>query len=105
MAAWRAALYAVTFRYRENGGAPLRCTVSGPEFVRRVWQHVLPKSFQRGRHSGWRGAAASAKWARLVALLDWRVPALGPPPPGPPPVCPGCGQTMVLIAQLARKPP
>jgi len=95
----------VTFRYRENDGTQKRCTVSGEEFVRRVLQHVLPKSFQRVRHYGWRGAAATAQWERIVALLDWRVPALVPAPPVPPPRCPGCGQTMVLIAQLARKPP
>jgi hypothetical protein len=41
----------------------------------------------------------------LAALLDWRAPALVPPAPVPPPVCPGCGKTMGLIAQLARKPP
>ena len=95
----------VTFRYRDNGGAPQRCTVNGEEFVRRVLQHVLPKSFQRVRHSGWLGGAARAKRARIAALLDWRAPALVPPPPVPLPVCPACGKTMVLVAQLARKPP
>ena len=95
----------VTFRYRENGGATKRCTVSGEEFVRRVLQHVLPKSFQRVRHYGWLGAAAQRKRDRIAALLDWRAPALVPPAPVPPPVCPGCGKTMVLIGQLARKPP
>jgi hypothetical protein len=95
----------VTFRYRENGGAQKRCTVSGEEFVRRVLQHVLPKSFQRVRHYGWLGAAAQAKRERIAALLDWRAPALVPPAPAPPPVCPGCGKTMVLIGRLARKPP
>ena len=95
----------VTFRYRDNGGAPKRCTVSGEEFVRRVLQHVLPKSFQRVRHYGWLGAAAKAKRERIAALLDWRAPALVPPPPVAPPVCPACGQTMALVAQLARKPP
>jgi hypothetical protein len=95
----------VTYRYRANGGAVQRCTVRGPEFVRRCLQHVLPKGFQRVRHYGWLGAAAQTKWTRILALLDWRAPALVPPAPQPPPKCPGCGQTMALVAQLARKPP
>ena len=95
----------VTFRYRANGGAPARCSVRGQEFVRRVLQHVLPKSFQRVRHYGWLGAAARAKRERLHALLDWRAPRLGLPVPVPPPKCPGCGQPMRLIGTLARSPP
>jgi len=95
----------VTFRYRDNGGGQKRCTVSGAEFVRRVLQHVLPKSFQRVRHYGWLGGAARAKRERIGALLDWRAPALVPPAPVALPVCPACGKTMVLIGQLARSPP
>ena len=95
----------VTFRYRDNGGTQKRCTVSGQEFVRRMLQHVLPKGFQRVRHYGWLGAAAQRKRERIAALLDWRMPARVPPVPVPAPVCPACGKTMVLIAQLARKPP
>ena len=100
---WDAAT--VTFRYRDNGGATQRCTVSGQEFVRRVLQHVLPKGFQRVRHYGWLGAAAQGKRERIHALLDWKAPALEPPAPVPPPRCPGCGKTMVLIGSVARKPP
>ena len=95
----------VTFRHRDNGGAPKRCTVSAQEFVRRVLQHVLPKGFQRVRHYGWLGAAARAKRERIAALLDWRAPALVRPPPVPPPQCPGCGQVMIFIGSVARKPP
>ena len=94
----------VTFRYRENGGTPKRCTVSGSEFVRRFLQHVLPKGFQRVRHYGWRGAAARAKWERILALLDWKSPALATPAPLPPPKCPACGKTMFLIGTLPRAP-
>jgi hypothetical protein len=98
-------LKTVTFRYRENGGAQQRCTVSGEEFARRVLQHVLPKGFQRVRHYGWLGAAAKEKRARIGALLDWRAPVLIKPAPTPPPKCPGCGLVMVLIGSVARKPP
>lgn len=94
----------VTFRYRENDGGPQRVTVSGAEFVRRVLQHVLPKGFQRVRHSGWRGGAARKKWARLLALLDWKRPVVSPPAPAPPPVCPACGKTMLLIGTRPRAP-
>jgi len=100
---WNAAT--VTFRYRDNGGAVNRCTVTGQEFVRRFLQHVLPKGFQRVRHYGWLGAAAQSKRDRIAALLDWRAPAPVPPAPVPPPKCPGCGQVMVLMGSVARKPP
>jgi len=100
----RADATGVTFRYRTNDGTVQRATVSGREFLRRVLQHVLPKGFQRVRHYGWRGAAAKAKWARILALLDWRPPLLVPPAPLPPPKCPGCGQTMFLLGTLPRAP-
>jgi len=94
----------VTFRYRANDGEVKRATVSGSEFVRRVLQHVLPKGFQRVRHYGWLGAAAKRKWARILALLDWRPPGRVPPAPLPPPQCPGCGQPMFLLGTLPRAP-
>jgi hypothetical protein len=101
-----AAARRVTFRYRANGGELQRCTVSAPEFLRRVLQHVLPKGFQRVRHYGWLGAAAAAKRARIAALLDWKPPAPPTEPrPAPPPTCPACGKVMCLIGELARQPP
>ena len=97
----------VRFRYRENSGAVKRDTVSGSEFVRRFLQHVLPKGFQRVRHYGWLGAAAQRKRERILALLDWRAPALAQLSTcnSQPLKCPGCGQVMVLIGSVARKPP
>ena len=92
------------FRHRENDGTVQRATVSGSEFVRRVLPHVLPRGFQRGRHYGWRGAAARTKWERLLALLDWKTPAPVPPAPLPPPKCPGCGKPMFLLGPLPRAP-
>ena len=47
-------------QYRDNGGAQQHSTVSAPEFLRRVLQHVLPRGFQRVRHYVWLGAAAQA---------------------------------------------
>jgi hypothetical protein len=96
----------VTFSYRDNAGQERRCTVSGMEFVRRLLQHVPPKHFQRVRHSGWRAAAARAKWERIVALLDWRPPLPQPSTFNPQPVrCLDCGRVMRLIGPLARSPP
>jgi hypothetical protein len=63
-----------------------------------------PHRFQRVRHYGWRGAAAKAKWERILALLDWRVPLRVPPAPLPPPQCPCCGKPMFLIGTLPRAP-
>ncbi len=94
----------VTFRYRANDGTGQRATVSGREFVRRVLQHVLPKGWQRVRHYGWRGAAARAKWERILALLDWRPAPVVVSAPMPPPQCPGCGKPMFLIGTLPRAP-
>ena len=94
----------VTFRYRDNQGTQHLSTVSGLEFVRRFLQHVLPRGFQRVRHYGWRGAAAKARWARILALLDWQpaIPLI--PAPLPPPKCSACGKTMFLIGTLPRAP-
>ena len=95
----------VTFRYRANDGTQSRSTVSASEFVRRVLHHVPPKGFQRVRHYGWLGAAATEKRGRIGALLDWRAPVCVPPAPVPPPKCPACGQVMFLVGTLARSPP
>ncbi|HEX9048469.1 MAG TPA: transposase [Verrucomicrobiae bacterium] len=94
----------VSFRYRENSGAQKSCTVSGPEFVRRFLQHVLPKGLQRVRHYGWLGAAAKAKRERILALLDERATLVIKPAAQPPPKCPCCGKTMRLIGTLPRSP-
>jgi hypothetical protein len=94
----------VTYHYRENGGAQKRETVPVREFLRRVLQHVLPKGFQRVRHYGWRSAAAKQKWARILALLDWRPPAVARTGPRPPPTCPACGQAMSSVGELPRAP-
>ena len=100
----RDAAAGVSFRYRDNAGAVQRATLSGPEFVRRFLQHVLPKGFQRVRHYGWLGAAAQAKRERIRALLNWRPPSISPPAPLPPPKCPCCGKPMFLLGTLPRAP-
>jgi hypothetical protein len=96
----------VTFTCRDGQGAQRPCQVSGQEFLRRLLQHVPPRGFQRVRHYGWLAAAAQAKWLRILALLDWRPPALELASQiAPPLLCPACGKAMVLIGSFPRSPP
>lgn len=94
-----------TFRYRQSdtGGWKL-LTLATPEFLRRFLQHVLPAGLHRVRTFGWWSPAAKARWARVLALLDWKAPP--PPPPRPAWVkeCPACGQPMRRLATLPRLP-
>jgi hypothetical protein len=96
----------VTFSYRDRktrGPGTVRLV---PEaFLHRFLQHVLPKGFQRVRSFGWLSAAAKAKWERILALLDWKLPALVAAAPRPPPQCPTCKKPMRLVGQLPRAPP
>lgn len=90
-----------TFKYRarDTGGWKL-LTLATPEFLRRFLQHVLPAGFHRVRYFGWLSPAAQTKWARILALLDWKEP---PRPPRRAPwgmTCPGCGQPMTRLGLL-----
>jgi len=84
-----------TFRYRAGDtGRWKLLTLSTPEFLRRFLQHVLPAGFHRVRYYGWWSPAAKEKWARVLALLDWKEP---PRPPKRAPwvmTCPCCGGLM-----------
>jgi hypothetical protein len=96
----------VTFRFRDGQGREHLCTVTGQEFLRRLLQHVPPKGFQRVRHYGWLAGAAKARWQRILALLDWKVPlAVSPANHSSPPWCPACSKPMRLIGTLPRCPP
>jgi hypothetical protein len=96
----------ITFTYRDGQtGATRRMRLPAERFLHRFLQHVLPRGFQRVRHFGWLAPAAKARWQRVLALLDWKLPALVPPAPIPPPLCPCCHQPMVLVGQLPRPPP
>ena len=96
----------VTFTYQDRAsGATRRCRLSGIEFLRRFLQHVLPKGFQRVRTFGWASPAARRRRERIAALLDWRAPALVPPPPAPPILCGCCQRPMFFVGLLPRPPP
>jgi hypothetical protein len=90
-----------TFRYRASDtGRWKLLTLSTPEFLRRFLQHVLPEGFHRVRYFGWWSPAAKAKWARILALLDWS--PCGRPPKRAPWVktCPCCGKPMTRVSLL-----
>jgi len=81
----------VTFTYRDGKtGARRQMRLPAERFLHRFLQHVLPQGLQRVRSFGWLAPAAKARWQRILALLDWKVPALVLPAPTPPPVCPCC---------------
>src|SRR5947209_1984844 len=80
-------------------------SLSPEAFLHRFLQHVVPKGFQRVRYFGWLSPAAKSRWERILALLDWKSPALAPHAPPPPPLCPTCNKPMALIGLLARAPP
>lgn len=96
----------ITFSYRHSPSGNIR-TVRLPAecFLHRFLQHVLPQGFQRVRYFGWLSAAAKTRWARILALLDCKPPALAPPTPLPPPLCPCCHKPMILVGSLPRPPP
>ena len=96
----------ITFTYRESKtGATRRMRLPAEQFLHRFLQHVLPQGFQRVRYFGWLAPAAKVRWERILALLDWKVPALVLPDPPPPPLCPCCQKPMVLVGLLPRPPP
>ena len=95
----------ITFKYKDSQTRQWHnLTVSAQEFLRRFLQHVLPKGFQRLRYYGWLSAAATARWQRILALLDWKPPT-GKAPPALFRLCPDCGAQLLWIATLVRAPP
>ena len=96
----------VTFRYQDSEDRQWHTlTLLAFEFLRRFLQHILPSGFQRVRYYGWLSGAATAKWERILALLDWRAPAPAPAAPLAPLLCPQCGALLRLVGTLARAPP
>ena len=95
-----------TFQYRQSDtGTWELLTLDTPEFLRRFLQHVLPSGFHRVRYFGWWSPASKNKWARILALLDWKEPARPLPRPAWMKTCPCCHQPMVRIGVLPRGPP
>jgi hypothetical protein len=98
--------HTITFTYRDSPTRQIRSMrLSAERFLHRFLQHVLPRGFQRVRSFGWLAPAARQRWDRLLALLDWKEPALVLPDPIPPPLCPACHKPMLLVGLLPRPPP
>jgi hypothetical protein len=96
----------ITFKYKDSQDRQWHTlSVSAQEFIRRFLQHVLPKGFQRVRYYGWLSAAATARWQRILALLDWKPPTRAQVPPPLSMLCPDCGAQLLWIATLVRAPP
>ena len=90
-----------TFRYRQSDtGRWKLLTLDTPEFLRRFLQHVLPTGFHRVRYFGWWSPAAREKWARILALLDWRPCARPPQRAAWVMTCRCCGQPMTRVGLL-----
>jgi hypothetical protein len=97
----------VTFRYKDyaHGGKQRRMTLSGTEFLRRFFLHVLPKGFVRIRHFGFLANRFRAKQLALCQELlatssitqprpqDWAEPSLSWQ-------CPHCGAAMKVLQRL-----
>jgi hypothetical protein len=95
----------VTFKYKDSAEQQWHgLELSAMEFLRRFLQHVLPKGLRRVRYFGWLSPAAKAKWERILALLDWKMPP-ATLPTKPLPLCPCCQKPLTLIGQLPRAPP
>jgi len=54
---------------------------------------------------GFLSPAATKRWRRILALLDWTMPPLIAAAPLPAPLCPCCRKPMALLALLPRAPP
>jgi hypothetical protein len=97
----------VTFRYKDyaHGGKQRKMTLSGTEFLRRFFLHVLPKGFVRIRHFGFLSnrfrAGQLALCRRLLATSPVTPPmpqTAGDTPSSWP--CPHCGTPMIVMQRL-----
>ena len=96
----------ITFRFRRGDNGRLETlTLTAQEFIRRFLQHVLPRGFQRVRYFGWMAPAATARWQRILALLDWKAQPKPAKPVWSAPHCSNCDRPMILIGTLPRAPP
>lgn len=96
----------VAFKYKDSDDKQWHTLrLSAMEFLRRFLQHILPVGFQRLRYYGWLSAAATGKWKRILALLDWKPSALPPAPARPQHHCAYCGASLFRIGLFTRGPP
>jgi hypothetical protein len=97
----------VTFRWKDyaHGGKQRKMTLSGTEFLRRFFLHVLPKGFVRIRHFGFlANRSRAAQLALCRQLLAMTSPQLsissGPSESASTWHCPRCGSPMVVARKF-----
>jgi DNA ligase D-like protein (predicted polymerase) len=97
----------VRFRWKDyaNHNKKRTMTLTGPEFLRRFLQHVLPKGFPRIRYFGW---LANRKRGALLQLCRVLLPQTPEPPPttseGPAiRECPKCHSPMRIVEVLTAE--
>jgi len=89
----------VTFRYRDAKSKRMQTrTVSGPELLWLVLQHVLPKGFRRARNFGFLHPNSK----RLIALVQYLIGINAQGAPAalakrPQMMCPHCGARMTIL--------
>jgi len=99
----------VTVRWNDRESGEARTlALSGGEFLRRFFQHVLPRGFMRVRHFGFLSAAARERYQRLRTLLRAGAVRLVLPEK-PVRCCPGCGGGLLFMCAIrprhSRAPP
>jgi hypothetical protein len=96
----------ITFRYRTSDTGQLKqCTLSAEKFMHRFLQHVLPKGFVKVRYFGFFGASVRPRLFALQQHLEKTQPRADSDPLPPKlvhasPLCPHCGQPMLLQRTL-----
>jgi hypothetical protein len=97
----------ISFRWKDytHGGKQRMMTLTGTEFLRRFFLHVLPKGFVRIRHFGF--LANRFRASRLAACRELLAMITPEPPPSANPSessstwrCPHCGAAMVVAQRL-----
>ena len=98
----------VTFRWKDyaHGGKQRQMTLTGTEFLRRFFLHVLPKGFVRIRHFGFlanRFRVPRLKLCRQLLTSDFLPTQPAPVPSADTSVwhCPHCGTVMVVIERFS----
>jgi hypothetical protein len=77
-------------------------TLTGPEFLRRFLQHVLPKGFPRIRYFGWLANRKRGPRLELCRSLLRHTPPLAATASDQPvgPICPKCQHPMRVIERF-----
>jgi len=94
----------VTFKYRcSQRGRWKRRTLSGVDFLRLLFRHVLPKGLRRVRDYGFLHGNAKLKLQRIQLILKVLIPFTAPPI-RPPLLCKICRQPMNISAFIRPDP-